>query len=193
MTNKAASPAEVLAFWFGAAPLKVRDIWFRKSEAFDADVRERFGPLVEVALAGALSADWHAVAPSKLAKIVLLDLFTRKIFRDTPRAFAGDFHALGLARSLIDADDDRTLPPLQRWFVYLPLEHAEDLPTQQLSVQLFQGLAEEDSALAGASDYAQRHHDVIARFGRFPHRNRILDRASSPEEIEYLSQPGSGF
>ena len=188
-----ATPAAVLDFWCGAPPLHTRTEWFKKSAAFDDEIRERFGALIEAALGGTLSPAWDADAQSRLARILLLDQFTRNIFRDTARAFAGDALALALTRSMIDAGDDRQLPPLQRWFVYLPLEHAEDLATQAQSVRLFRALADEDSALKGASDYAQRHFEVIERFGRFPHRNRALGRDSTAQELDYLQQPGSGF
>ena len=192
-----ATPAAVLDFWCGAPPLHTRTEWFKKSAAFDDEIRERFGALIEAALDGTLPADrdaeWDADAPSRLARILLLDQFTRNIFRDTARAFAGDALALALTRSMIDAGDDRQLPPLQRWFVYLPLEHAEDLAAQAQSVRLFGALADEDSTLKGASDYAQRHFEVIERFGRFPHRNRALGRDSTAQELVYLQQPGAGF
>lgn len=181
----------VLDFWFGDGHAP-RDEWFRKDAAFDAGIAARFGPLVERALAGELSA-WQTPPDSALALILLLDQFTRNIFRGSPRAFAGDALALSVARSLVAAGGDRTLPPLQRAFVYMPFEHAEDLGAQDEAVRLFTPLAALSPFLAEMLDYAQRHRVIVARFGRFPHRNAVLGRASTPEESEFLTQPGSGF
>jgi uncharacterized protein (DUF924 family) len=195
-----AAPADVLDFWFGAPPLAPRPEWFRKSEAFDARVRERFAPLVEQALAGDLPAPWHATPAGRLAQIILLDQFTRNLFRGSARAFAGDERALALATAMVGSGEHATLHPLQRWFVYLPFEHAEQLALQDQSVRLFGELAAgaaEGSELAAslhdALDYAHRHRDVIQRFGRYPHRNAALGRQSSPQEQAWLQQPGSGF
>ena len=192
-----AAAQQVLNFWFG--PLggpdegRLRTAWFSKNPAFDAEIRERFGALIEQALAGGLH-DWDAGgAQGALARILLLDQFTRNSFRDTARAFAGDTLALAAALTLIDAGGDRALTTLQRVFAYLPLEHAEDLALQRRSVALFEALAAEDAQQAGALDYARRHLAVIERFGRFPHRNQALGRASSPAELDYLAQPGAGF
>ncbi|MBX3607487.1 MAG: DUF924 domain-containing protein [Piscinibacter sp.] len=190
------TPQAVLDFWFGApgtpAHGQRRPEWFRKDPAFDAAIAARFGPLIESALAGRLDT-WATDAPSTLALIVVLDQFTRNCLRDTPRAFAGDRQALELARALVGRGADRELPTVQRTFAYLPFEHAEDLAAQREAVRLFEALAAEDPAEAGSLDYAIRHRDIVARFGRFPHRNAILGRASTPEEAEFLRQPGSGF
>lgn len=191
----------ILDFWFlpAGAPGHghARAEWFRKDAAFDAQIRARFGPLLEQALAGGL-AHWDASPSGALARILLLDQFTRNAFRDTARAFAGDALALAGAQELVAGGADRRLAPLQRWFVYLPFEHAEDLALQQRSVALFSQLQQEKDAqscgdFAGTLDYALRHRAVIARYGRFPHRNSILGRASTAAELEYLRQPGSGF
>ncbi|EGJ09435.1 hypothetical protein RBXJA2T_03868 [Rubrivivax benzoatilyticus JA2 = ATCC BAA-35] len=128
-----------------------------------------------------------------LAEILLLDQFTRNIFRGQPRAFAGDARALALAQALVASGADRALTTIERWFAYLPFEHAESLPLQDESVRLFTALAAEDERLADALDYAQRHRDVIRRFGRFPHRNAVLGRPSTADERDYLAQPGAGF
>jgi uncharacterized protein (DUF924 family) len=187
---------DVLDFWFGAPASaehgRARDVWFRKDPEFDRSIAARFGPLVEAALAGELR-DWDAAPPSALARIVLLDQFTRNIYRDTPKAFAGDALALAAASAMLDRGDDAVLLPVQRCFVYLPLEHSEDLAVQQRSVALFTKLAAAHPALQNNLDYAIRHHDVIRRFGRFPHRNAVLGRASTSEELAFLEQPGSGF
>ncbi|MCX7891436.1 MAG: DUF924 domain-containing protein [Burkholderiales bacterium] len=187
--------APVLAFWFGGAGSaesgRPRDCWFRKSDAFDAEIRERFGALHGAAHAGALDA-WAETPLAALALLVVLDQFPRNLYRGTPRAFASDARALAVARKAVWRGFDRVLAPVARWFVYLPFEHAEDLTAQRESLRLFARLAG-DPASATAIDYARRHYDVIARFGRFPHRNAILGRPSTPEEAEYLRQPGSGF
>lgn len=195
--NKAAPLTRaVLDFWFlppdhpghGA----FRPEWFRKDAAFDAAIRERFGTEIEAALTGAIV---DGPDEAQLARILLLDQFTRNIFRGTPRAFAGDAQALAIATTLVAAGRDKNLPPIQRWFAYLPFEHSESLLGQERSVALFAGLRREmqTEAFDSAYDYAMRHREVIARFGRFPHRNAILGRASTAEEIEFLTQPGSSF
>lgn len=195
MSDAAPLTRAVLDFWFlppdhpghGA----YRPEWFRKDEAFDAAIRERFGAAVEVALSGPAAVD--APDAGLLATILLLDQFTRNIFRGTPQAFAGDPQALQIAESLVASGRDKNLPPWQRWFAYLPFEHSESLLEQERSVALFSALAAGHPGCEGFLDYAHRHHEVIARFGRFPHRNAALGRPSTPEETSYLAQPGSGF
>ncbi|WP_428507274.1 DUF924 family protein [Roseateles sp.] len=186
----------VLNYWFGtlgsAEDGQVRPLWFTKSAATDAEIRSRFGALVEQALQQGLS-DWGDSAQARLARILLLDQFTRNIFRDSARAFAGDPLALQLALSLMDQPEARELSALQRWFMLMPLEHAEDLTLQNRCVRAFEALAAEDPRLAGAADYAHRHQQVIAQYGRFPHRNALLGRASTEAEQQYLAQPGAGF
>ncbi len=185
----------VLDFWFlpESAPGhgKSRPEWFRKDPAFDALIRQRFGEAISRALAGEF-VEWDGDPRGALVRIILLDQFTRNAFRDTPRAFAGDARALAAARAMVDSGRDRMLAPIERWFVYLPFEHAEDMAIQERAVALFNALAVEPG-LDDIADYAVRHRDIIARFGRFPHRNRILGRDSTPEEIEFLKLPGSGF
>jgi len=188
---------EVLDFWFGAPGSpeagQPRRAWFVKKDDFDDAIRTRFGATIEQALAGGLR-DWDAAGPQGvLARILVLDQFTRNAYRNTQQAFAGDALALAAARQLVDAGADRTLPPLQRAFVYMPFEHAEDAWMQERAVELFGMLAAEHSGFDEMLDYAHRHRGVIARFGRFPHRNEILGRASTPEEAEFLRQPGSRF
>jgi uncharacterized protein (DUF924 family) len=186
-----ASDAEVLAFWFGPPPLATRPAWFRKDPAFDDQIRARFGARVDAAIDGGLPAPDGAEAV--LARLILLDQFPRNLFRGHARAFAGDPAARALALGLIDRGGERALHPLQRWFVYLPLEHAEDLALQDRSCALFAALAAEVPGFDSALDYAERHRDVIRRFGRFPHRNAALGRASTADELVYLATPGSGF
>jgi uncharacterized protein (DUF924 family) len=187
----------VLDFWFGApgtpAHGQNRPEWFRKNAAFDAEVATRFSALIDEALAGGLR-EWEAAgAPSALARILLLDQFTRNAFRGTARSFDGDALALQAAQAMVATGLDLQLPPLQRWFVYLPYEHAEDLAVQEASLPLFAALGRAEAALAGTMEYAQRHRDIVFRFGRFPHRNAILGRASSAEELAFLQEPGSSF
>jgi len=183
--------AEVLAFWFGDADV-ARLEWFRKDPAFDDLIRQRFGGLIEQALAGAID-DWAATPEGALARIVVLDQFPRNVFRDTPRAFAGDRQALAAARALVDTGGDRLLPPRRRSFVYLPFEHAEDRAAQQTAVDLFGALAAERPDLADLLEWARRHQVAIERFGRFPHRNRVLGRVDTAEEAAFLLEPGSRF
>ena len=194
--NVPAPAAQVLAFWFGPADAPpdaaTSARWFRKDPAFDREIAQRFGPLIGKALADDL-ADWAAQPSSALARILLLDQFTRNAFRDTPRAFAGDALALAHAQALVAAGLDQQLPPVQRVFAYLPFEHAEDAAAQRQSMQLFGALAVHDPSMAGYLDYARRHAEIIERFGRFPHRNAVLGRASTAEEADFLRQPGSGF
>ena len=193
------APQEVLDFWFGPPDDpgygQTRSQWFRKDEAFDASIAQRFGTLIEGALVGAID-DWVGTAASPLpalARVIVLDQFTRNAFRGTARAFAGDAMALQTARWLVASGVDRQLTGVQRLFAYLPFEHAEDLAHQRTSLQLFEQLGRDEPTLADLLDWARRHHDVVARFGRFPHRNAALGRVSSPEEIAFLQQPGSGF
>ena len=182
---------DVLDFWFGPGD-EARPEWFRKDPAFDALIGQRFGARIEAALAGGLDS-WSAWPQAALARIVLLDQFTRNAFRDTPRAFAGDALALAAARDLVARGLDRTLPPRWRAFAYLPFEHAEDAAAQQESLRLFGALAAEHPALADLLVWAHKHADVITRFGRYPHRNAVLGRPDSAAEQAFLAEPGSRF
>ncbi len=185
----------VLRFWFGSvdgAGDAPRDAWFRKDPAFDEAIRQRFSPQVELALAGGL-ADWAVTPEGGLARLLLLDQFTRNLFRGSARSFAGDPQALALAQRMVTGGSDQRLPALRRVFVYLPFEHAEDAPAQAESLRLFSVLEQAQPSFAGYADYARRHAEVIERFGRFPHRNALLGRSSTAQELEYLAQPGAGF
>ena len=182
---------EVLDFWFGPAPHAVRDEWFRKDAAFDALIRDRFGRDVAAAQAGAFD-DWCATPHGALARVVLLDQFTRNIHRDTALAFAGDAVALATADEAVARGYDRALDRYERWFLYMPFEHAESWPMQERSLALFGALARETGE-TGALEWAQKHAEVIRRFGRYPHRNEVLGRASSDEEMAFLAGPGSRF
>lgn len=190
------TPQAVVDFWFLPADHpghgRPRREWFRKDAEFDELIRREFGGAIDTTLAGGL-AEWRATAVGLLAYIVVLDQFTRNIYRDTPRAFAGDALALAAAEEALAQGVDQVLPPLQRWFVYMPFEHAEDLAVQEHSVALFTALAQGAPDFDAALDYAKRHREVIARFGRFPHRNVLLERTSTAEEAEFLRQPGSSF
>jgi len=192
MQEPATLTRAVLDFWFQPAG-GYRPEWFRKDAAFDAAIREGFAGDVEAALTGTLPA--AASAEDQLARIILLDQFTRNMFRGTARAFAGDAQALKLATELVASGRDKNLDPWHRWFAYLPFEHSESLIEQERSVALYTALAREMQAPAfdSALDYAEKHRVIIARFGRFPHRNAILGRESSAEETEFLKQPGSSF
>jgi uncharacterized protein (DUF924 family) len=187
---------EVLDFWFGRAGddfhLQPRPQWFRKDPDFDAAIRHRFGALIDAALRGEL-AGWARQPATAVAQVVVLDQFTRNAYRDTAAMFAGDVRALAAAHALCASGQDRALPGVMRQFVYLPFEHAENLDDQRESLRLFGQLGRDVPALAGLLEWAQKHHDIVARFGRFPHRNVLLGRDSTAGEIEFLKQPGSGF
>jgi uncharacterized protein (DUF924 family) len=185
---------EILDFWFGpqnsAEYGQSRAMWFRKDAAVDQSILAWFGGAVETALAGGFG-DWTAPRDA-LARVLLLDQFARNIHRDTPRAFAGDALALGVSTAMVANRDDRKLMPVERWFLYMPFEHAEDPAAQQASLELFTRLRDE-TGLSDPLKWAERHATVIGRFGRYPHRNAILGRESTTEEIEFLAKPGSGF
>jgi len=199
-----ATTAEVIDFWFGdlarpAATVAGRQaaLWWGKRPGNDAAVRARFGALVEAATAGELD-DWAASPEGRLALILVTDQFPRNIHRDTPRAFALDDKARALCLEGLEAGDDRKLAPIQRVFFYLPLEHSEDPAHQQTCVDLMKTLARSAEGADRAEfeefvRFAEAHQRTIERFGRFPHRNAILARPSTPAEIEFLEQPGSSF
>ena len=182
---------EVLAFWFGDKPGRSRAEWFRKDAAFDERIRSGFGELHGQAAERRLES-WRAERESMLALVVVLDQFSRNLFRDDGRAFAQDAYARECARQALAREDDRELAPVQRMFLYLPLEHSEDLADQERCVQLM-GALEAFDETRGILVYAERHRAIVRRFGRFPHRNAALGRASTAEEAEFLKQPGSGF
>jgi uncharacterized protein (DUF924 family) len=186
----------VMDFWFGRHGDRSRDTprrqWFEKSDAFDEVIRDRFGTLIPRAIAGELQS-WSSDPEGAVAQILVLDQFTRNAYRGTAQAFAGDARALAAARDLVNAGTDRSLPGVQRQFVYLPFEHAEDLGAQDEALRLFAQLECDAPEVGELLVWAQRHHDIIARFGRFPHRNAALGRSSTPQELEFLKQPGSSF
>ncbi|QMV63998.1 DUF924 family protein [Pseudomonas berkeleyensis] len=194
----------LLDWWFGAdhgtaseVAAARHQLWFGKRESQDQEASERFGALVEQALAGGLQS-WRETPQGWLALLILLDQLPRMIFRDTPRAFSGDVRARPLLRDGLASGLDCGLAPIQRVFAYLIFEHAEELALQDRAVELFRQLldeadADERALFASYLDFAERHQQVIARFGRFPHRNAILGRASTDEEQAFLREPGSRF
>lgn len=186
-----ASQDDVLGFWFGPLPHATRHVWFRKDPAFDAEIRARFGATIEAALAGA-HREWTATPQGALARVIVLDQFTRNAYRDTPRAFAGDAQALAMAQAVVAGGRDRMLDRFERWFLYMPFEHSEDPAVQERSLALFRALAAETGE-PGNVEWAEKHAAIVRRFGRFPHRNAILGRASTPEELAFLREPGSSF
>ena len=185
---------EVLSFWFGAPSDpgfgQPRREWFQRDAAFDDEIRNRFGALHEAVIAGAHES-WLLSARSALAYVIVLDQFSRNLFRDHARAFAQDAQARRGADQAILRGLDREVTHLERSFFYLPFMHSENLADQDRAIALYEALAEGDEKSSNL-DYARRHRAIIERFGRFPHRNRVMGRESTPEEIEFLAQPGSG-
>ena len=179
--------AEVLNFWLK----RDRKAWFEKNPAFDEEIRSRFLPLYEMALAGCLDS-WRNEPKSCMALIIVLDQFPRNMFRGTARAFASDPHALAAARELVEKGWDKALSPDERMFAYLPFEHSESLDDQEYCLALMKEIAVFPET-ADLPKWAAAHLVIIRRFGRFPHRNALLGRASTREEIEFLKQPGSSF
>ncbi|MBP5973980.1 DUF924 domain-containing protein [Brasilonema sp. CT11] len=186
---------EILDFWFGSSGEpdypKPKSFWFSKKPEFDEQLRIRFLIDYQKAAAGYLD-DWIDSPDSCLALILLLDQFPRNVFRDTPEAFATDWEALSVAHHAVAKGYDHMLLPVQRWFIYLPFEHSENLEHQNQAVRLFQQLGDDPDSVSPI-DYAVRHMQVIERFGRFPHRNKILGRISTPEEKEFLKHKSLSF
>lgn len=184
---------DTLDFWFGDGDAafygKAREEWFKKDAAFDEAIRSRFAGLYEEAASGELD-DWREEPESCLALIVVLDQFPRNMFRDDPKGYATDDKALNLAKYAVAEGHDRALPEFQRVFVYMPYMHSEDVRDQERCVTLFEALGED---YAYNLEFAIAHRDVVARFGRFPHRNGILGRENTPEETEFLEESGSSF
>jgi len=191
---------DVITFWFGNPTATnpepaYRKQWFAKSEAFDGEIRERFGELLAALMAGR-HEQWLESARGCLARVLVLDQFSRNIFRDQPEAFASDALALATTDHLLGSGMLTELSSEGQCFALMPLMHSEDRARQAQSVEQFTALAErapENPGLKGNVDYAHRHKVIVDRFGRYPHRNAVLGRASTPEELEFLKQPGSGF
>ncbi|MEM0953418.1 MAG: DUF924 family protein [Pseudomonadota bacterium] len=202
LQHSVVNASQILNFWFGpltadGMPLEDRNsVWFNGGEAVDAEIRQRFGADVERALAGDLD-DWRLEANGLVALMLLLDQFTRNIYRGVPAAFSGDEKALALARTAIEENQDLALPTIYRVFLYNPFQHAESLADQTKGVELVQTLLAQcgDASrdyVANSLRYFQAHLDVIEKFGRFPHRNAVLGRASTPEERAFM-ETHSGF
>jgi uncharacterized protein (DUF924 family) len=201
--SRLSDPEVVLDFWFGRldefgqADREHSQRWWQKDSGFDAELRERFGSLHAAAMRGWLGS-WLDRERSRLAYIVLLDQFSRNMFRGTPQMFGSDELALEAALSGIELGMDKKLPLDERSFFYMPLLHSERLALQERSVILFQELMGELSGSVRAAQlqrvgYAEQHREVIRRFGRFPHRNAVLGRQSTPDELEFLAGPGATF
>jgi uncharacterized protein (DUF924 family) len=193
----------ILVYWFGTSAddadvvREKSSLWWKKDPETDAEIRRRFEQTVEAETRGALES-WSGSPRGQLARTLLCDQFPRNMYRDTPRAFAGDGRARQIARALLDLGTDRKLRRIERVFVYLPFEHSENAQDQATSVRLFSALRDEASNVEKATyenylGYALKHQAIIDRFGRFPHRNRILGRESSPEERGFLKGPDSSF
>lgn len=180
---------EVLRFWFRGA--ERRKEWFAKDPSFDAEIRERFLRTYEDAASGAVK-HWKEQPGDCLALVVALDQFPRNLFRGTARAFATDAAARDAAAHALDRGWDRAMLPVERLFLYLPFEHSESAADQERSLALMRELSRHPET-ADALEWAEKHFAVIARFGRFPHRNVALGRPSTPAEIEFLRQPGASF
>jgi len=194
---------DVLHYWFGEQDpgfhyLKSRsDLWFRNGKQYDQEIKKRFGSLHHLASACKLD-HWQQQASERLALIIILDQFSRHLYRETPRAFAQDTQAQSIVLEGIHCGHDRQLKPVQRVFFYLPLEHAEDKALQKICVEQFEMLinalpADIQPEYASTLNFARRHKEVIDRFGRFPDLNAILGRRSTAEEIEFLTKPGASF
>lgn len=196
-------PEAVRQFWFGGpgpdhADLEDRiDFWFAAGPDVDAEIKRRFGDAVRKALAGHLDA-WRESPRDRLSLVILLDQFPRNIYRGAPEAYAGDVRARALTVDAIGSGADRALSILERAFLYMPLQHAEDAFVQQQAVAAFRNLHEESTHelrqhLKRFLASAKTHRDIIERFGRFPHRNEILGRECTRAEIEYLRAPAAPF
>eukprot|EP01068_Selenidium_serpulae_P011697 Selendium_serpulae@DN5707_c0_g1_i1.p1 len=184
----------------GRAPRDKMMSWFKKDEKFDALIRQQF----ESELKAVVSKErehWLSTTRGALAQIIVLDQFSRNMYRGTPGMFSSDAQALRVAMELIDRGDDRKLAFDERSFVYTVLMHSEDLKIQEKGVELFEKFIDEHdeqeeelrNRLAGSLKFAVAHRDIIQQWGRFPHRNEILNRESTPDEIAFLKQPGSSF
>ena len=185
---------DVLEFWFDTAQ-KVH--WFEKNAAFDAQIRSRFGGLHHQAADGELDS-WTLEPESWLALLIMLDQFSRNLYRDDARAYAADAKVCNILLPGLARGDDKQLSTIQRVFVYVPLEHAEDLNLQNRAIDMFTQLSKDVSlddrpTYLNFLDYARRHRDIIARFGRFPHRNQVMGRVSTAAELAYLAEPSAGF
>jgi uncharacterized protein (DUF924 family) len=185
----------LLDFWFAAESAterdRLRNVWFRATPEFDAALAERFRADYHRAATGVYKS-WRDTPEICLALIVLLDQLPRNLFRNSPRAYATDAAALEIARDAVARGYDRAVVPVRRCFFYMPFQHSEGLADQEMGMRLYAALPEHPDKAAFV-EAARQHHAIVARFGRFPHRNRILGRADTPEEHEFLQQPAAGF
>lgn len=197
--------ARILDFWFGGlkdGEVPVRDrsrIWWAKDLTIDEYIRQNFESDLIKAVEGDLQ-EWEKTPAGTLALVILLDQFSRNVYRDKPEAFSQDSTALEIAVRGIQKGYDKVLHPVMRLFFYMPFMHSEDIEMQNRSLELFRSLEKEFRSppelaemLTGSRDYAEKHYAIVERFGRYPHRNRILGRKSTPEEEEFLKKPGSSF
>jgi uncharacterized protein (DUF924 family) len=175
---------EILDFWFAT---DMQAFWFAKSNEFDQNLTDRFDTVLQQAAASELWR-WRATVLGRLAEIIVLDQFSRNIYRNTAQAFAQDTQALSLAQEAIHLELDQHLKPHQRRFLYMPFMHSESKLIHEQALALFSALGD-----ANTLNYELQHKQIIDRFGRYPHRNAILGRRSTPEELEFLQQPNSGF
>ena len=193
----------ILDFWFGdrGSNLEIikdkSKLWWKKVSSFDEEIQQKFGRMMEAMNKGELN-EWCETAQGRLAMIILADQFSRNIYRDLPASFANDDLALSLAKAGIKSGMDKELSLIEREFFYMPLMHAESLAEQEMAVKLFSELVneadeEEKKSFRSNLNFAVKHRNIIKRFGRFPHRNKILGRKSASEEIEFLKTPGSSF
>ena len=200
------TPEDILRFWFGdigpqdAVLPELQKRWWVKDPAFDREIQERFGATLEAAARGDLDS-WVGTPAGIAALIIVLDQFTRNTRRDSPAMYANDAQALELTRLLLDGGEDVSLHPAVRAFAYMPLMHSESRLDHERCIAVFEGLVAGAEAaghpqagpLKGALDSGRHHRDIVVKWGRFPHRNAILGRESTPEEIEFLKGPGSSF
>jgi uncharacterized protein (DUF924 family) len=184
----------VLDFWFAAGTPdadRPRKAWWTRDDAMDADIRNRFGALHARAVRHDLE-NWRAEPQTSLALVIVLDQFSRNLGRGSPAAFAADPYARDIAKAAIESGFDAVLPPIRRQFFYLPLMHSEDLSDQDRCVTLYEALTDLPEQ-ANSLKFALRHREIIARFGRFPHRNDVLGRTTTPDEAAFLKEPNSAF
>lgn len=190
-----AQPDDILEFWFGTLDDeswgKNREVWWRKDPDFDGEVRRRFLVTHEAAARGDLES-WAGTAAGCLALLILLDQFPRNMFRDDPRTYATDAKALTVANAALDQGFEAGLTEIQRWFLYMPFQHSEAVDDQLRSLTLYDRLSGDDDN-PRSKESAQRHYEIVARFGRFPHRNAVLGRSSTEEELAFLKEPNSSF
>jgi len=194
------TPHDVLQYWFGdhaTRPLAKQALWFGGGPKIDEEISQRFGAAVAQAGAGQLEG-WKGTPEGRVAWTILLDQFSRNIHRDDGQAFANDHRTVASTLEAIAAGEDEAIPPVWRWFLYLPLMHAEDVQLQRRSVEMFEVLAATaEGEVAGAAThaalFARKHAAIIVRFGRFPHRNELLGRENTAEELAFLESEGRGF